>query len=453
VSAFEAIQVRPLDEAELDFAIDAAGGARAHPDADKRPNVGADYKLGSTLIELKGLDEEGLSKLPRQKKLADLFQRYEPQRPVIVLDRQRLEAGDQARFDRIIEGPIKTAISTANRQLKQSRREHGDSKCSVLMVVNNGYTSLDHEALKALVTHRVRQDTHEIDAVVVAGAYYHSDGFDTIFLWPIDCVPMNLDRPFIEFERLRDGWNALAERFMTRMMIGDPGPKLSKGPVADTQFEHNGVTFIRPAPVFGAPSEFYVHGRPRNDSSGLSACPPVGRTFPSLTLGEWTRLEKSIARPSDLLGSYETWKRTEMQGFAESDPLKPFVTIPVTAGAYEAWLSQAPGPNSSIFQFANALFSDRIRELIGQARDLEQTNVVPSRYVLATTDVVGQDRANDVSQIAAVQERSDGKAMRREFLADKRMFHEHALALAAAYAIRERLDSVMWVKNLRYAWI
>src|SRR3954447_892378 len=49
------------------------GGVRAHPDADRREKKGADYRLGSALIELKALDDEGFVKPERQHKLAALF--------------------------------------------------------------------------------------------------------------------------------------------------------------------------------------------------------------------------------------------------------------------------------------------------------------------------------------------------------------------------------------------
>src|SRR3954453_9283142 len=136
MSVPESFQIRPLSEADLDFVLETAGGVRTHQSADRRSKVGADYKLGGTLIELKGLDEEGFTKISQQEKLAALFREYEPERPVIVLDRRRLKPEDQARFDRIIEGPIKTAIAKANRQLKQSRAEHADATCSVLLVIN-----------------------------------------------------------------------------------------------------------------------------------------------------------------------------------------------------------------------------------------------------------------------------------------------------------------------------
>jgi hypothetical protein len=452
MNALETFQIRPLAEADLDFAMTNAGGIRAHRDADRRSDVGADYKLGGSIIELKSLDEEGFGKISRQEKLTALFQEYEPERPVIVLDRSRLEQKDQTRFDRIIEGPIKTAIAKANRQLRQSRAEYTDATCSVLMVINNGYTTLDHEVFKALVAHRVRQDTHAIDAVVVAGTYYHSDGFDGYFLWPIDCIPINLDRRFAEFEQLRTGWNALASRFMTQLMCGELGFNKTKGPVADTQFEVDGIIYIRPAPIIGAVSEFYVQGRPRKDSSGFKSCPPVRRTFPALSHAEWSYLENLIAHPTEVFGNYEAWKREEAQGLVEGNDICPFVTVPITGHDWTTWCSER-GEADSIFQFANERFNQQVRALIMQARELKSSSIVLSRYVLAVTELIGQDRANDVSHIIIVSEQPNGETLIREVVKNARIFHEHAIALAAAYAVRERIDAVMWLKDLKYAWV
>src|SRR5436305_10766830 len=101
-----------------------ARGQRAHLDADRRAKVGADYVLGESIIELKALDDEGLAKPERQAKLAALFRKHEAKRPVVVLDRANLPEDAWRDYDRILEGPIKTAVNSARTQLKQSRAEH-----------------------------------------------------------------------------------------------------------------------------------------------------------------------------------------------------------------------------------------------------------------------------------------------------------------------------------------
>ena len=45
-------RVRPLSETDIDAVITAAGGHRAHPNADRRDKPGADYLLAEALIDL-----------------------------------------------------------------------------------------------------------------------------------------------------------------------------------------------------------------------------------------------------------------------------------------------------------------------------------------------------------------------------------------------------------------
>lgn len=92
--------------------------------------------LADTLIELKVLEDDGLAKPERQKKLAALFTAQELGRPVIVLDRQRLTEVQQWVFDRIMEGPIKSAVAKARKQIKQSRIDIPACSSSVRLIIN-----------------------------------------------------------------------------------------------------------------------------------------------------------------------------------------------------------------------------------------------------------------------------------------------------------------------------
>ena len=447
-------RIRPVTEDDVDSVIAAAGGVRAHPDADRRARPGADYRLGEALIELKVLDDEGLAKPERQKKLAALFGEYAGERPVVVLDQTRLPAEAQPRYERILEGPIKNAVASARKQLKQSRAEMSDTRCSVLMMVNNGYTALNHEELLHLAAHRARHDTEEIDAVVVAGCYFHSDGFDSYFLWPIDCVPIRLERPFSSFPLLREAWNGLAQEVMTALMRGDLGPSAPKGPVVDTQFELDGVTYVKPAPPIGKESDFFRFGRPRKNSTGLESCPPVAVTFPDLTQREWRLFKTALPDEPDIYPDYGEWRTHRRRAAESGTPLKPFVAVPVTYADWEAWRAREQQASSaaSLRLYANLQFDREVKAVIAAARERRRTSVLPHRYVLAVTEVIGQDRANDVSRIAYVRERPEGEPAIRPVVEDARIFHEHALALAAAYAVAERMQSVLWAKDLTYAW-
>lgn len=403
------MQVHHISEEDLDFVFTKIGGKRAHVNADKRFAVGGDYKLGTSLIELKLLDEEGLLKKVRQEKLADLFHSYDPESPVIVIDRRRLSAEDRPKFDRIIEGPIKSHVSKANKQLKQSLIEHADAMSSVLMIINNGYMTLDHESLIDLVVHRVKNDARNIDAVVIAGIYYHSDGFDSYFLWPINCIAINQCRPFANFDDLRAGWNELAQDFMTRLMRGTLAGSLAKGPVHDSQFEVNNVTYVRPAPVIGKSSDFYVHGRPRKNNDQAMSIPPVGSTSPSISSSDWSQLKKLAPNSFEMHTSFDAWKRSEARGRAEETIVCPFVNLPVTVESWKKWCENQ-GRVGSIYDFANEIFKNKILDLIVGARDVSEVKILPSSYMAVVTDIIGQDCRNDVSHIASITSRPIGGA-------------------------------------------
>jgi hypothetical protein len=446
--------IQTLIEADLDSIVEAAGGMRAHPDADRRDKVGADYVLGQTVIELKILDEEGFDKPTRQAKLAELFRAHQPDRPVVVVDPELLPDGDRRRYRNIVEQPIKRVIAKSKQQLEQSREEFNETTGSVLWIVNNGYTALDHDMLEELAANRVRQDTSGIDGIIVSGCYYHSDGFDSVFLWPCDYVPTRLDHRFPEFDRLHDEFQAFAETFMTNLMR-QAQPAGDKFEVRDLVFDVNGVRFVRPAPVMGQPSEFYVGGRPRANSSGIEECPPVGLIVPGLKRADHELISGVIGEPGGPLGNWPAWQHHLEGAAAAANPKKPLISIPVDPEEWLRWC-KAEGERPSLralSHFAHTIFEERIRAILNSARERSEGGIIPSAYVLAVTQEIGQDRANDVSDIAAVRERATDGPIIRPLAENLRIFHEHAVALAAAYTLREGLDLVLWSRNSRHGWI
>lgn len=451
----DSFRIRPIAEADVEAVVIKAGGARAHPDADARDLRGADFVFKDLVIELKALDEEGFDKPARQQKLAALFRPHEPDRPVIVVDRKRLPTEDQRGYDRIVEGPIKNAVKSARGQLAQSRTEFPDAQHSVLFLLNNGYTALDHEALLELAERRARNDSSDIDGVIVAGCYFYSDGFDSYFLWPISYVPVRSQETPAAFETLRRAWNGFADQAMADLMRTGHGLDAQKGPVVDMAFEVDGVTYVKPAPPMGRASDFFVRGRPRTDSSGLKHCPPVARTYPGLSLAEWTRMYKLLKGDFGLCDSYDEWRDQERQAAQVGTPMLPFVPVPVTAADWKDWSrsNQTGATFSALTDYANILFDRRLRTLLAVAREQTAHAILPARYVLALTEEIGQDRANDVSHLAIMHERVDRQTQVFPILEDVRMFHEYALTLACAHAIANGIDAVLWRKDQTYGWV
>ena len=442
-----------ISETDIETVIQEAGGVRAHPDADRRALQGADFQIGDAVIELKLLADEGFDKPERQAKLAKLFRAIDPDRPVVILDPDNLDVPGQRAYRAIVEGPIKTAVGKARDQLVQSRREFAEAAGSILWVVNNGYMALGHDGLEEIVANRTRQDTRQIDGVIVAGCYYHSDGFDGVVLWPMTYVPINAAYNFAAFDTLHQAWQAFSERFMTDVVLGKQ-PAGEKLAVDDIVFDVDGVRYVRPAPAFGQPSEFYVHGRPRGNSSGFDTCPPVALILPWLTQVEHAAIQAATAATHGPLSSYQAWQ-DHITGAARAALVtKPLVTIPVVATEWLAWCDEAGEPPSlaALRSFAHEGFTAQMTERLSQARERKDGGVVLSSYMLAVTEEIGQDRANDVSHIAAVRERPDGEPLIRPIAENLRIFHEHAVALAAAYGFAEGKDAVLWKKHRKYSW-
>jgi len=446
------LTIRPISEADIDEIVREAGGSRAHEDAHRRTLKGADYRLGNAVVELKILEEDGLSKPERQAKLAALFLKVTPDRPVIVLDRKKLPEPLRRDYNRILEGPVKTAVSKSRAQLSQSRQELEGTDASVLMVINNGYSALRHEELLALAAHRARQDTTEIDGLVVGGCYYYTDGFDSCYIWPLEYVPINVSKSF-DFKSLHAAWNNFSQRFMTRLMQAPPGKEATRGPVIDQQFTVGSTTFVMPTPRMGEPSSFYYRGRPRQNSSGIDTCPKIAIVRGEISPEDWPSFQRTL---DGLAGqTFSQWKRRLEDNREAGSALQPMVTMPVRFDDWTAWQTgQGHSPSmQSVHRLATELFEKAVRDTMGRAIEWTESSVLPSRYVLLITEEIGQDRANDVSRIAVARSSAESdEPTVFPILEDARIFFEHALALASAYAVRERIDYVVWHKNLEYGW-
>jgi hypothetical protein len=201
----------------------------------------------------------------------------------------------------------------------------------VLLLVNNGYGAMSHEEFKEVAFRRACNATHNIDAVVVAGLYYYSDTFDNYFFPEIDLFPIRIDRPFTSYDALVKEWQTFAQNFITRCWIlGEKKLADERLPVQELSFELDGVTFIKPAPPMGKQSEFFVHGRPRKNSTGITTCPPVARTFPTFDAQTWRRLKEHLPGDDFFKASYTEWVRFQQdQERIVVTSTMPFVPITV----------------------------------------------------------------------------------------------------------------------------
>uniref|UniRef100_UPI003F494B64 hypothetical protein n=1 Tax=Ensifer adhaerens TaxID=106592 RepID=UPI003F494B64 len=429
--------------------IEDAGGRRAHEDHDRRSEKNADYRLGSAIIELKLLDDEGLAKPERQEKIAALFAANQPHRPVVIIDPGALTRDERREYTKIMQGPIQGAVRSARKQLKQSRSENPEIETSILFVINNGFSALSHDELKEHTIRRAKNDTDQIDGVVVAGCYLHGDGFDTIALWPIDYEVINPDRPFLEFERLRRAWQKLADSHMTDFVQGEHGADAPKKAQQDIVFDVGGLTFVKPAARLGAKSKFYVNGRPRLNEVSLDDVKHVAVTVPAMSPDEYRRVRAAFP-DEPLLHSYESWQTHVQEAMAGDVPLQPVIPVHVTRGGLEAWKRRHPDISGihCIRLLANEHFCRKTSALILGAQEVKAPPTGSKPYVLVITEVIGQDETNDLSHIAIVHGGREATPIAR----NERLPFAHALSLGAAHAFKNGVSQVFWSKDLKYAW-
>ncbi|WP_375786930.1 hypothetical protein ACE10Z_04940 [Bradyrhizobium sp. Pha-3] len=443
-------RIRPLSEdRDIDFVIAQAGGRRAHEDSDRKDTRNSDYVLGQSVIELKLLDDERLEKPEAQAKIGSLFGALQPDRPVVVIDPTVIEQNDRYAYATIMQGPIRGVVRSARAQLKQSRREIGDDAITVLFVVNNGFTALTHEELLDYVVIRARNDTDEIDAVVVAGCYLHGDGFDSYALWPIDYVSIHEERPFTEFEALKSAWNELANRHMTEFIMGEHGLTAAKEAQTDIVFEWEGRVFVKPATPIGSESKFFRAGRPRLNHVPFERVRHVAFTVPRLSQVEYRRVRAAL-KDEPLLESLDTWNDHVEEALSHGTPMRPVVAIDVSRGTWEAWKRRNPGSSGldSLRAAANVRYGVEASKLVHAAKELHPGIVVPRRYIAVVIELIGQDENNDVSRIGVC---TSGDV--EWIVLNARLSHFGALALAAAHAIHLGVANILWAHDLRYAWV
>lgn len=448
---FPTLYIKPLSESDIENIVVRAGGCRAHPDADRRKVQGADFIIGNAVIELKILEEEGLEKPERQKKLAALFSAKYPGRPTVVIDKSLLSEKEGLDYDKIFEGPIKTAIATARKQLRQSKAEF-DSETKVLWIVNNGYTSINHDELLSIVARRVRNDTREIDGAIVSGVYYYSDTFDNFFSWKIDYVPINLNCSHEFFDGLKSKWDMFVADFMTSFMKSESVEGLTKGPMIDISFLVDGVMCVRPAPQMGMESDIFINGRPRSNSTGITSCPSVATVFAGISCSEWEKFKKSSLVPISCSKRFEWIKEEE---YARSKCLvKPLITMPITYAGWSAWAeSLSCETSNSVHKYATEIFKEKLDSIIQNARERTKMSILPLRYLLLITEEIGRDLRFDISHLSEVYTLPDRENERSSVIwENKSMFFEHALCVAAAEAVARGIEYVFWEKITRYAW-
>lgn len=439
----EHIRIKAVTEDDFDQIVVSAGGTRIAEEGS------ADYLLNEAIIELKLISEEGFEKSDRQRKLAKLFRETQPNRPVVLFNPARLNAADAKSYYRIVEGPIKNACKKASKQLQTTAARRSQSPVRVLVILNVGYTLLSSDEFKDVCFRCVRNDTSGIDWLLCGGVYFHSDKFDSYVLTPLEAIPINIGYAFPSQDSLVEAWGRFIERLMTET-IRNPTP-FSDGrmPVIDLVFESEGIRYIKPASEMPQ-STFWPGGiAPRDNTTGIDRCPPVACTFPSLSEKEWRRFRDAMPSSARLKATYKDWLESCPDEALEStEQLKPLVFVEVKFEDFAQWINKpkAGWQFFDIAEFSSEVLHQRAMSLLEQAKDKEQTRIVPLDYVHLVVNEVGNDKANDFASIYYVSE-VPGFERREPLVENVRLFFEYGMAVAAAYAIKRNVNAVFFTKT------
>lgn len=262
-------------------------------------------------------------------------------------------------------------------------------------------------------------------------------------------VPIHQERPFLEYEALRSAWSELANRHMAEFVRGQHGLMAAKKAQTDIVFEWEGRTFVKPATPIGTESSFFGSRRPRHNHLPFERVRHVAFTVPRLSPAEYRRVRAAL-KDEPLLESFDTWSSHVHEALSHSTALKPVVPVDISRGSWEAWKRRNPGSSGldSLRASANVRYSVAARKLVYAAKEFPRGIVVPQKYIVVITELIGQDENNDLSHIGVCTARDV-----EWIILNARLPHFRALALAAAHSIRLGLTDIFWRHDLKYAWI
>lgn len=435
-----------LTEGDFDnIVINRLGGKRYTDD----PNVSeknCDYKIDNILIELKIIEEEPLEIKSKQANLAALFR---SDIKTVILNPFDLNDNDKRKYYKILYTPIQNALKKASTQLKDSAT---NAEYKVAIIVNNGLSMTDPEEFFTLSYVRAKNDTSNIDTLIVCGVYHYSDSFDTIAT--IFYKEMEIQAKYRPVQFLCDfeiAWNQEVKKYMTEQLINCDIQR-NKAPISDISFEKNGIRYIKPAKRWGNDSSFFgITGRPRNDTTCIDVCPSVGIVIPNFEYESYYYARENIVS-SDVyllknsLNEYQIW--LEEEKMANSDIQKPLVPIIVTLDDLKDLKGKFTF--STLSDLGLAKFSAKLNEIIENSRDFK-TILDCEDYILLQVNEIGMDKANDIAFIS-YNTVNQSKDLQTIILFGERLKFDHAIVLASSYCILHNSANLYYHRNEDFKW-
>lgn len=436
----ERITISRITEEDFDGIIERAGGTRLTTEAT------ADYQLGNAIIELKFVEEEGFHKTERQEKINDLFSPLYPDWPVIPILPEKLNQANRRTYDRIIETPIKTHLRKAGRQLKETADRMSTKPVRVAVILNVGYTAISPEEFEAISLKRAKNDTANIDWLIIGGIYCYSDTFDHYVMPNFQAFPIHASQNFDQSDILIECWNRWIEQKMGDL-FRKPQSKENQPTVVDISFDVNGITYVKPSPAFPK-SKFWPSGKkPRENSSGIDSCPCVGITHANFSQMIWKELKEIYPNEWRLGNSYLEWRSLVKTRDSEDENLKPFQSIMLDEQDLRANIEKRgiPFNLNGLMEYSAICFGDRLLPLIEGARDLSKSQIAPLEYILIEMFEIGDDEDFDHCSLY-YSINIPGFERTETIFNHKRIIFRHALAVAASHALKRNVQFVYYKK-------
>jgi hypothetical protein len=228
-----------VGEKFIDRIISQAGGRRLTTEECGIDSRNADYRLDNWILELKDLQEEGLEKEPRQLKLAELFS-AENWGDHVEIRLDTLNEEERMAYLEIIEGPVKSHVRSASKQIMQSMKQIGASGLrGGLIFLNTGYGSLPPTLFEDLVERHAAKRPH-VECCICISAWVLTNGFDSQIQFKFH--PLDSSEPTVQ--KLSDAFSAATDEMMTEWARSGFKSKRPLMPLNPIAFEIAGRTFF-----------------------------------------------------------------------------------------------------------------------------------------------------------------------------------------------------------------
>ncbi len=433
-----------LTEKDFDEVVYQCGGERFTNDP-KIKEKNCDYILDDTVIELKIVEEEPFEKQPKQDKLVELFG---TEFKTIIINPLDLNREKKRQYYKVLGMPIKTHIKKASKQLKTSAAECG-AVVKIAIIMNNGLTVTSPEEFEEIVTSRSKNDTHNIDIIIVCGMYYYSDKFDSYAIFEFKDIHLRGQKRDSIIKKLRESWFSKVNKYMASQ-IADINLKRTKEPIQDLFFEKGNIRYVKPTIQMGTPSDFYGNmDRPREDTTGMCSSPKVARLLPKFDEESYSFACSNIVDCDVLrnsLSEYLMWAETECNN--NIDILLPIVQMPITE--IELKRIHTPFTFQSITELLLPKFRESVLSLVQNS--IPFPNVpISLNYILVQVNEIGIDKANDIAFIS--HNMDDAEPPIQDYvIKGERMKYEYAIMLGAAYCMSIGADFLYYYKDESLKW-